>query len=262
MTKYEANLSQIYYVVLPLVRRAGQMLTVKQAGVIEQSGTARDVAVKRVVEEVFAFESETVQMLFPEHVVLGAGDTTKKSEWQWIFAPLDGVLYYKNGLPLFTTSAVLRHKGEVVLAIVHQPQTDDTYYTLAKQGAFHNERKVVLGKKSEVKRSLAYVAAREEDSDNERRNEAVIALTKAGATVLALGVPSLGLCYLSAGLYDSCYLAMDSKSLVNQVAGLTIAREAGAVVTDGAGKSLSGQAIDSVVVANKYLHAKVIGLMK
>ena len=262
MTKYEANLSQIYYVVLPLVRRAGQMLTVKQAGVIEQTGVEREAAVKRAVEEVFTFESETVQMLFPEHAVMGAGDATKKSEWQWIFAPLDGVLYYKNGLPLFTTSAVLRHKGEVVLAIVHQPQTDDTYYTLAKQGAYHNERKVTLGKTSEVRGSLAYVASREGDRDNQQRNQAVVALTNAGATVLALGVPSLGLCYMAAGLYDSCYLALDSKSLVNQVAGLTIAREAGAVVSDGTGAPLSGQAIDSIVVANKQLHPKVVALVR
>jgi myo-inositol-1(or 4)-monophosphatase len=262
MTKYEADLSQIYYVVLPLVRRAGQMLGVKQVAVIEAVGKDKETLLRQTTEDVFKFESETVRMLFPEHAVLGTDSSGEKSEWQWIFTPLDGELYYKNGLPLFTTSAVLRHKGEVVLAIVHQPQTDDTYHTLAKQGAFHNERQVSLGKTKDLKGSLAYVASREGDRDNQERSFAITKLTKVGATVLSLGVPSLGLCYMAAGLYDSCYLALDSKSLVKQVAGLTIAREAGAVVTDSKGKALSGQAIDGVIVANKLLHKQVVDTLK
>lgn len=262
MSKYEANLSQIYYVVLPLIRRAGQMLTVKQLAILQAKGKDQDRLLDEAVKEVFQFESDTVRMLFPEHDVLGVANGGAKSEWQWIFTTLDGALYYRNGLPLFTTAAVLRHKGEVVLAIVHQPQTDDTYHTIAKEGAFHNERKVTLGDTKDLKDSLAYIASREGDRSNNERNDAVIKLTKAGATVLALGVPSLGLCYMSAGLYDSCYLALDSKTIINQVAGLTIAREAGAIVTDRKGKPLSGQVVDGVVVANKLLHKKVVDAIK
>lgn len=262
MTKYEADLSQIYYVVLPLIRRAGQLLIVKQSAVLNANEKEQAEVLKNSVADVFKFESETVQMLFPEHSVLGVENKAGKSEWQWIFTPLDGALYYKNGLPLFTTSAVLRHKGEVVLAIVHQPQTDDTYHTLAGQGAYHNERLITLGKTKDIKNSLAYVTSHEGEKDNTARNEAIMKLTKAKATVLALGVPSLGLCYMAAGLYDSCYLALDSKSIINQVAGLTIAREAGAVVTDSKGKPLSGQAVDGVVVANKLLHKQVVDILK
>lgn len=238
------------------------MLNVKQSVVAEAPTKEQKKVLEEAVAEVFKFESETVRMLFPEHNVLGGENEGAKSDWQWIFSPLDGAMYYKNGLPLFTTSAVLRHKGEVVLAIVHQPQTDDTYHTLAKQGAFHNEKQVALSKTKDLKGSLAYIASREGDRENKQRNAAVTKLTKTGATVLALGVPSLGLCYMAAGLYDSCYLALDSKSVVDQVAGLTIAREAGAVVTDSKGKPLSGQAIDGIIVANKSLHKQVVSTLK
>lgn len=76
-----------------------------------------------------------VRRAFPDHAVFAeeAGEFGGDGPYRWIIDPLDGTNNYAAGLPTFASSvAILRH-GSPVIAVIHQPATDELY--LARRGA-------------------------------------------------------------------------------------------------------------------------------
>ncbi len=75
-----------------------------------------------------------VRQAFPEHSIFAeeAGEFAGSAPYHWIIDPLDGTNNFAAGLPTFASSVAVRHKGDPVLAAVHQPVTDETY--LARRG--------------------------------------------------------------------------------------------------------------------------------
>ena len=76
-----------------------------------------------------------VRRAFPDHTVFTeeSGEFAGDGPYRWIIDPLDGTNNYAVGLPTFATSVAVLQDGSPVLAVVHQPATDETY--LARRGA-------------------------------------------------------------------------------------------------------------------------------
>src|SRR5262252_1814958 len=66
---------------------------------------------------------EMIGRKFPEHGVVGEefGSERADAEYVWVLDPVDGTISFASGVPLFGTLIALKHGGQPVLGIIHQP---------------------------------------------------------------------------------------------------------------------------------------------
>lgn len=242
------TIEQTYYVVLPLLRRVGQLLLARQQELPALNDKERHIRGQEIETELRTFLAETLHQLFPAHAVHGETGSTNV-RWQWIVTPLDGSRYFFRGLPLFTTSLALRENGEVVLGVVLQPATGSVFAARKGEGAQLGNRQLHVSEQKELGGAVAYVTG---------DKAATTALTTAGAVHVDLDCLSLGVCYVACGVYDLVVAPMDSANLFRNAASLLIAREAGALLTDKSGAPLGGTKPTSILVTTKHLQKKAI----
>lgn len=79
--------------------------------------------------------TDTVLGSFPGHCIKGeegdAGDPA--GDTHWIVDPIDGTVNYYYGIPHFCVSIAVRHRGEDVAAVIHDPMQNETW-TVEKGG--------------------------------------------------------------------------------------------------------------------------------
>ena len=66
---------------------------------------------------------ELIEKRFPEHGIVGEEHKSirEDAEYVWLLDPIDGTKSFISGVPLFGTLICLKHKGEPILGIIHQP---------------------------------------------------------------------------------------------------------------------------------------------
>ncbi len=268
MTKTSPTLEQMYYIVLPLIRRAGQMLVSRQKTIIGLKDKERDQREKQIEEEITNFLYTTLNRLFPNHIVHGQdrkAEGESDAAYEWIVQHLDGRRYYAHGLPLYTCSIALRKDGEVVLAIVFEPVTDTVYHALKGEGAFVDALAMHVSDQKDWPESAVYLESPMSANERDQKTRAAIwqSFAKAGCRMYDLGVPSLGLCYVAAGAFDVLIGGQEHEAFATDyAAALLIAQEAGAHISDSTGKSLAEENSASlVIVATPPVHKKSLSLL-
>lgn len=88
-----------------------------------------------------------LEELYPEHVFLAEemteeeqADLINSEKPIWCLDPLDGTSNFAAGIPYFSVSLCLIHKGEVQLAIVYDPTRDECFSAQHGHGAFLNQQ--------------------------------------------------------------------------------------------------------------------------
>lgn len=121
-------------------REAGKIhLTYFRGGdlAIRTKSNVSDV-VTRADRESEALIARMIAERFPDHAVLGEEGGTRGNahgEWLWVVDPLDGTTNYSQGLPVFTVSIALQHRGETVVGVVYAPYLDELYTATLGGGA-------------------------------------------------------------------------------------------------------------------------------
>ena len=239
MALSEATIGQIYYVVLPLLIRAGQILAARQKELLGLAPKARHERGQVIEEEIRSFLGTTLVQLFPKHSVYDSEKPAigEAALWQWIVTPIDGGRYYFRGLPLYTIALALKHEGEVVLGLIVEPSTQIVFHALKCEGAFMGDRPLKVSDEKDLANACIYL-----ESMSAMRQASEISIrqrfVKEGCRIHDFGVSTLGLCYLAAGVFDAFIGFKGVGSLPRLAAALLIAKEAGALVSDGEGKAL------------------------
>lgn len=187
-------------------------------------------------------------------------------EW-WSCDATDGAVQYLLGLPHWAVTATLLREGEAVLAVVHAPRLDATYTAVRGAGARLNGRRITP---SERELETAVVATSHPptvagDPEALRR---VGATTSAvlGAGVLAvrnLGPTALQVAQVGSGHLDAFWEC--GPDAPNLLGGALIAAEAGARVTDHAGRPWQPAASTGFLAAPVGQHealVRVLGLVR
>ena len=103
--------------------------------------TTADLAAERRIAEVIRGE-------FPEHSILGeeenSGDLS--AEYLWVVDPLDGTTNFAHGIPHFAVSIACLHRGQAIAGVVWNPIRGDWYQATRGGGAFHNGRRMQVGR--------------------------------------------------------------------------------------------------------------------
>ncbi|CAH1648558.1 histidinol-phosphatase [Chelatococcus asaccharovorans] len=76
-----------------------------------------------------ALMRQLIRATFPAHGIAGEefGDEQTDADYVWVLDPIDGTKAFIAGLPLWGTLIGLKHKGQPVYGLMHQPFTGERF---------------------------------------------------------------------------------------------------------------------------------------
>ena len=131
--------------IFPLAKGAGEIQLAYFRGDdlgIETKSNAYDV-VTRADKESEAYIVQAILGRYPGHGILGEEGGvmgTAGSDYRWVIDPLDGTTHYSQGLPIFSVSIALQHKGETVAGVVYAPYLGELFWASKGGGAYMKSR--------------------------------------------------------------------------------------------------------------------------
>lgn len=200
---------------------------------------------------------------FPDHQIFSeeSGEHAGSREDVWYIDPLDGTLNYSHGLPIFCVSIAYAHGGDLTLAAVYDPISDEMFTAQRGKGAQRNDKPIRVSEITELKSSLLVTGFPYDSWTNPVNNFAEFqefSLRTQG--VRRLGSAALDLCYVAAGRFDGFWeIRLNAWDVA---AGALIALEAGARVTDVRGGPDFISKPQSVLAANPALHGEMLAVLK
>lgn len=142
---------------------------------------------------------------YPDHAILTeeSGDVSETGDYKWIIDPLDGTTNFSAGLPVFSVSIAVEHKGAGIIGAVYAPYLDEMFHAVAKQGAYLNGRPVSPSDKKSLEQSVVSTGFPVDKNVNEDNN-----LDNVGRVLPYVrglrrsGSAAIDLCYVAAGFLD------------------------------------------------------------
>jgi myo-inositol-1(or 4)-monophosphatase len=153
---------------------------------------------------------ETLLTAYPGHGILaeesGRTHGAKNSEYVWIIDPLDGTTNFIHGLPFYAVSIALAHRDQVQQAVVYDPTRNDLFYASKGRGAFLNDKRLRVSKRTRMAESLIGTGFPFRKGDNFQRYVKMFEeVMQNCAGVRRPGAAALDLCYVAAGYYDGFF---------------------------------------------------------
>lgn len=180
---------------------------------------------------------EVLKKAYPDHAILAEeSGASGKSEFEWIIDPIDGTANFIHGYPHYAISIALRVKGMIQQAVVYNPASNDLFTASKGEGAFLNNRRIRVSKRTKPNEFLvgfAFPSGPGEGAQSVKRK--MLALTESTAGIRKSGSAVLDLAYVACGRLDG-YLCFGLKPW-DLAAGVLLVSEAGGLFTDHEGNS-------------------------
>ncbi|MBB3193426.1 inositol monophosphatase family protein [Roseateles terrae] len=189
-----------------------------------------------------AAEAAIIEILlqaYPEHGILaeesGRTHGARHSEYQWIIDPLDGTTNFIHGFPVYCVSIALAHRNVVQQAVVYDPTRNDLFYATKGRGAFLNDRRLRVSRRTRMSDALIGTGFPFRRGDNFKRYMKMFEeIMTQCAGVRRPGAAALDLCYVAAGHYDAFFET--GLNPWDVAAGSLIVTEAGGLVGNFTGE--------------------------
>jgi myo-inositol-1(or 4)-monophosphatase len=183
---------------------------------------------------------ETLLGAYPGHGILaeesGREHGAKDSEFVWIIDPLDGTTNFIHGFPVYCVSIALAHRGQVQQAVVYDPTRNDLFYASKGRGAFLNDRRLRVSKRTRLTDCLVSTGFPFRKGDNFKRYMQMMeAVMPACAGLRRPGSAALDLCYVAAGYTDGFF--ENGLSPWDIAAGSLMVTEAGGLIGNFTGEA-------------------------
>ena len=190
-----------------------------------------------------AAEEAIIQVLrdaYPSHAILAeeSGETGPEAdtEYQWIIDPLDGTTNFIHGFPVYCVSIALAFKGKIEHAVVYDPTRNDLFTSTRGRGAFLNERRIRVSKRTQLKDCLVSTGFPFRPGDNFRAYMRMFSeITQRTAGVRRPGAAALDLAYVAAGYCDGFFET--GLSIWDVAAGSLLVTEAGGLIGNFTGEA-------------------------
>ena len=206
---------------------------------------------------------DTLLAAYPGHAILaeesGRARGAKDSEYLWIIDPLDGTTNFIHGLPVYAVSIALAHRGHVQQAVVYDPTRNDLFYASKGRGAFLNDKRLRVSKRTRLTDSLIGTGFPFRKGDNFRRYLQMFEdVMQQCAGLRRPGAATLDLCYVAAGYYDGFFET--GLSPWDVAAGSLMITEAGGLVGNFTGEA-DYLYQREVVAGNPKVYAQLVSVL-
>jgi myo-inositol-1(or 4)-monophosphatase len=217
--------------------------------------TEADLAAERLIVS-------HIKEAFPDHAILAEENhsSTEPGAHTWIIDPLDGTTNYAHGYPAFAVSIGLEIEGELEWGVVYNPNLEERFTARRGAGAFVNGTRLRVSKTATMGASLLVTGFPYDIRTNPDNNLDFFAgFMLRSQAVRRIGSAALDFCYVAAGRFDG-FWELDLRPW-DMAAGVLIAREAGAEVTDFSGAPLSIYQ-PRCVASNGLIHQEMLTILE
>jgi myo-inositol-1(or 4)-monophosphatase len=190
----------------------------------------------------------------PDHGFLGeeTGRSGKSSEHRWIIDPLDGTTNYVHGFPFFCVSIGLEHRGQLVVGVVHNPISQQTYYGRRGGGAFLNGKPLRVSAVTKLKDALLTTGfSYKKEAHLKEELKAFERILRHARAMRRTGSAALDLCHVASGQFDGFF--EQGLSPWDVAAGLVILNEAGGKYSTYNGDDFNLES-PNIVATNGKIH--------
>jgi myo-inositol-1(or 4)-monophosphatase len=214
--------------------------------------TVADVAVE-------TFLKETLTGKYPEFGFWGeeSGQSANQTN-RWIVDPIDGTHSFSRGQYFWAISVALEIDQELIIGAVYAPALNDYYCAEKGMGAWKNDMSISVSSESNLADAMVatgFACLRSYLEDNNLQRFGRIAQNTTGQR--RFGSAALDLCLVADGQVDAFW--EQELNLYDVAAGVLIAREAGATVTDFQGNE--GLFPKQILVTNGKILNQILPLM-
>jgi len=200
---------------------------------------------------------------YPGHSILGeeSGSHTGTGEgekWRWVIDPIDGTTSFVRGQPFYSISVAVEKNGETVLGAVYAPVLGEMFTAEKGEGAYLNGKSIRVSKESRLcdcVMATGFACVRN-DAEHNNLGHFVRILPEITA-VRRFGSAAVDLCYVACSRLDGFWEL--NLNVYDVAAGMLIAKEAGAKITDFSGEPVSDY--KEIVCTNALVHDEFIGLL-
>lgn len=209
---------------------------------------------------------DVLHRYFPTHTIFSeeVGVIRRDDEYLWIVDPLDGTNNYFIGYPYFSVSIALQHAGEVVLGVVYNPISEQLFWAEKGSGAYLNGKRLQVNRRTELHKAVGTYIRGRDSVTREQELDFTKPFAMKTKRLMRTIAPALDWCLLAHGWID--YVVMQRSGIMDVAAGILIAQEAGALVTDWEGTVYQQQPFDemdlpSLIASNGVLHNEIKSLI-
>lgn len=258
------NIDEQYLPIADVAKEAGatirtyfnQVLEIEQKSIPSDLRTEADLASEKII-------LEGLTKHYPEYNIQSeeSGFHDRGSEYTFVVDPLDGTHNFVIGRPLFSVAIALVKGESAIASVVYDVVLDRLYMAQKGKGSFCNGQPLRVNNVSEITHaSVAFgkdypVALSHEDH---MRLAATRLEMKRLITNWSIAID---LCLLASGKIEA--MICDGNPHHDIAAGLLIAKEAGAKVTDHQGNLLDKEMEREVVVTNgTKIHETLVEVTK
>ncbi|GAB4087395.1 inositol monophosphatase family protein [Hydrogenophaga soli] len=184
---------------------------------------------------------ETLLTAYPDHGILAeeSGEKPGKhggADHQWIIDPLDGTTNFIHGFPVYCVSIALAVKGKLEQAVVYDPTRNDLFCATKGRGAYLNERRIRVAKRTHLRDTLLSTGFPFRPGDEMKPFLAMLGdVMPRCAGVRRPGSAALDLAYVAAGFADGFF--EKGLSPWDMAAGALLVTEAGGLVGNFTGEA-------------------------
>ena len=183
---------------------------------------------------------ETLLTAYPGHGILaeesGKEYGARDSEFVWIIDPLDGTTNFIHGFPVYCVSIALAVKGKIEQAVVYDPTRNDLFTATKGRGAYLNERRIRVSKRTQLKDCLISTGFPFRPGDNFKSYLNMMAdVMQRTAGLRRPGAAALDLAYVAAGFTEGFFET--GLSIWDVAAGSLLVTEAGGLVGNFTGEA-------------------------
>ena len=183
---------------------------------------------------------ETLSQAYPDHCFLaeesGARRPQNASDYTWIIDPLDGTTNFIHGFPQYGVSIACQHGGQITQAVVYDPTRNDLFTATRGRGAFLNDRRLRVSRRTQLKESLIGTGFPFRNLEHlDRYLQLFKRVTMHTAGIRRPGAAALDLAYVAAGRLDGFWEF--GLSPWDMAAGSLLVIEAGGLIADDEGNA-------------------------
>jgi len=206
-----------------------------------------------------AYLKETLTESYPQYGFWGeeSGKTENQSS-RWIVDPIDGTHSFTKGQYFWAISVALEIDQELLFGAIYVPAVDDYYYAERGKGAWKNTERIRVSTETDLGDAMVatgFACLRNYLKDNNLPRFCRIAERTTGQR--RFGSAAMDICMVADGQVDAFW--EQELNLYDIAAGVVIAREAGATVTDFKGNP--GVFPKQILVTNGKILQQLLPLM-